>query len=190
MTKAGWGTLGCIVISGLAGAARADESALPAVGSRVRVRSLESGSLVGRLSAVDDTYLTVVRSDRDAASVIARRDVTRLEQSVRPSRRGKGALLGFAIGFGVGFAAAAALGNCSETGAVDHCADPVASSLYGAMAGAAGAAIGALVAPGERWVEIPLNRGPSPTPKAPGRALLRVVPLAGARRGALVAVSW
>jgi hypothetical protein len=140
---------------------------------------------------VDDTYLTVVRSDRAAADVVARRDVTRLERSVRPSRRGKGALLGFAIGFGVGFAAAAALGNCSETpGVVNHCVDPVASSLYGAMAGAAGAAIGALVAPGERWLEIPLNRGPSPAPKAPGRALLRVVPLAGARPGALVAVSW
>ena len=190
MTKTGLQVVGFLVIPSFLAAASGDESAFPAVGSRIRVRALRSGSLVGTLSAVDDTYLTVVRTDKDAASVVARLDVTGLERSVKPSRKGRGALLGLAIGFGVGYVAAATLGNCSETpGVVDHCGNSVWSSITGAMAGAAGAGIGALVAPGERWVEVPLTRERSSASKA-GRALLRVVPLAGASRGALVSVFW
>jgi hypothetical protein len=93
--------------------------------------------------------------------VVARRDVTRLERSIRPSRKGKGALIGLAVGFGAGFAAAAALGNCSEVpGVVEHCANPAASSIFGAIAGARSSAT---------W---------------------RVLSLAGAHRGAVVAVFW
>ncbi len=137
---------------------------------------------------MDDASLTVVRPGEDGARVVARRDVKELEQSVRPSRKGKGALIGLGIGFGVGFAAAAALGNCSEVaGVVDHCVNFAWSSLYGAVAGGAGAGIGALAAPGERWAEVSL-RGGSAGPR--GGVVWRVVPLAGPRRGALLSVSW
>jgi hypothetical protein len=192
MAKAGLRAVGFVVISGWAAVAGADEGSLPAAGSRVRLRVAGSGSIVGTLSAADDAYLTVVRPGEDRARVVARGDVARLERSVRPSRKGRGALIGLAVGFGAGFTFTAAFGNCSETGGFQHCtgtALAVYGAVTGAAAGAAGAGIGALVAPGERWAEAALPAAPA-GPGARNGAVWRVVPLAGARRGALLSVSW
>jgi len=191
MEKAGLGAVVFLAVSGfLAAASAADEVALPVVGSRVRLRVSGSEPLVGTLTAVDSAHLTLARSGGDAPSVVARRDVTKLERSVRPSGKRKGALIGLAVGFGAGFATAAALGNCSETpGVVEHCGDPVWSSLYGAAAGAAGAGIGALLAPGERWAEVPMGAEPA-GPGARTGVIWRVLPLAGPRRGAVLSISW
>jgi hypothetical protein len=182
------------MFTALSGRVLAEDALLPDVGNRVRVHATgaESGPLVGTLTAVDDNSLTVKAQDRFVPAVVPRRDVSRLERSMRPSRKGKGALIGLGAGFVLGFAGTAILGNSSESGAIDHCVDVSWGSVYGAAVGAFGAGIGALVAPGERWNEVPINlvRSTSRQVEPPTGAELRVVPLLGRRQGLVVVVSF
>ncbi len=142
----------CAVLACAGVPALGDDAGLPGVGDRVRVHvaGASSAPLVGTLAAMDAHSLAVKVPGRDAAAVVARADLLRVERSVRPGRKGKGALIGLGAGFAIGFVGAALLGNCDETGGTDRCVNAGWGSLYGAAAGVAGAGLGALVAPGER----------------------------------------
>lgn len=176
----------CLVASGSPGLVRADELPLPGVGSRVRVRTSapESARLVGTLSAVDPESLTVVPKDGSEPRVVARGDVARLERSVRPSRRSRGALIGLAVGLAAAFAKVAIDGGCN-----DGCnGENVAAAGLLALSTAA---VGAVVSPGERWEDVALGREPGrATAASPTGLRIRLVPRLGRRAGLSVVASF
>jgi hypothetical protein len=139
---------------------------------------------------MDAHSLAVKVPGRDAAAVVARADLLRVERSIRPGRKGKGALIGLGAGFAIGFVGAALLGNCDETGGTDHCVNGVWGSLYGAAAGVAGAGLVALVAPGERRAEVPVGLVGAPIGGHGSSARVEVVLLLGRRHGLAIAVSF
>jgi hypothetical protein len=159
--------------------AAAYESALPGIGSRVRVRSLASNSdeVVGRLTAIEIGSLTV------ESTVVARSDISRLELSMRPSRKGKGAWIGFGSGVAVAFLGMTVLAPESEASAFW-------GLIYGGGLGAVGALVGAAVAPGEQWKEVPLHSLRSSGPASSSDVRLTLGPARGRGLSASVAWSW
>jgi hypothetical protein len=157
----------------------------PSIGARVRVTSsaLPSGRAVGTLNGIDGVDLAFRPGNQAEVVVLETHTVSRLEWSVRPSRKKTGALIGLGVGFGVGFAGTFIL--CGAFG--DECPageGVVFGSLYGLATGALGAVVGGLVSPGEHWTEVPLNGIPSGSNAAShGRVHLSVVPIVGTRRG-------
>lgn len=183
----------CLVAASLTRPLVAQEAVLPSVGSRVRVYSplLTPGPLVGTLRAIDQRNLSVERAGEGQARAIALADVSRLETSVRPSQKKKGALLGLGAGFVVGFAGTAILGGLyGDEGDSDSLL--VWGSIWGAAVAPVGAAIGAAVSPGEQWAETSIRQVPSQQghagPSAPGRIAIR--PLVGRRCGIMLVASF
>ena len=154
-------TVCCLVAATFAGPLDAQEPALPSVGTRVRVHSrlLTQGPLVGTLTAIDQRSLSVRRGADGESRALALADISRLEKSVHPGRKRKGALVGLGVGFAVGFLGTALLGGTSSS-AGDSDSLLVWGSIWGAAVAPAGAAIGAAVAPGERWAEASISRIP------------------------------
>jgi len=131
-------------------AAMAQEGPQPAAGSRVRLM-VEAGTepVEGTLAGWTDKSLRVTLSGKESTVAVPRARIVRLERMTRPSRRGKGALVGAAILGGV--VAAIALG-CYGAG---ECAGgetfwPVPWAV------GIGAGLGALLAPGAQWEDVPL----------------------------------
>jgi hypothetical protein len=194
VTERGWCTMAkprvgivcCFVASCSLGLVRADELPFPAVGSRVRVRSaaLDSAPLVGTLSAVDQESLTVVPQDGREPSVVARQDIVRLEQSVQPSRKTRGALIGFGVGLAVMLGKAVKEGGCN-----DGCnGENVAAATLLALSTAA---VGGIASPGERWADVALGRGQSRATMSSRAGLrVRLVPQVGRRTGLTVVASF
>jgi hypothetical protein len=156
------------------------------VGSRVRVTSStpDSARVVGTLSAVDAKSLTVVPKDGREPRVLARQDVARLERSVRPSRKSRGAVIGFAVGLAAALGRVAINGGCN-----DGCNG--GNVAVGLLFASSTAGVGALAAAGERWEDVAL--GPQP-----GRATLssqagfrvHLVPQLGRRNGLVLVASF
>lgn len=171
----------------------ADDSSLPGLDSRVRVTASasRSGPLTGTLTGIDEKSLAVLPEGRSEAVVLERQDIRRVEWSVRPSRKKKGALLGLGIGFGAGLVGTFLLCDAYGTGCPAG-EGAVFGTFYGSLLGAVGAGVGALVAPGERWTEVALDRlGPGDGLKQPRpRVHLSVVPMVGARRGLAIVGSF
>ena len=186
MSKPGVAVVYCVVAACSPGLVLADELPFPAVGSRVRVRSLASDAvpLVGTLSAVDEKSLTVAPQDGREPGVVARQDISRLERSVRPSRRRRGALIGFGVGLAVALGKAVKDGGCN-----DGCdGGNVAAAALLALSTAA---LGAIVSPGERWADVDLGRGQSRATRAsPGGLRVLLVPQLGRRTGLTVVASF
>ena len=186
MAKPGMAIVCCCVVACLPRPVRGDELPVPDVGSRVRVTSSgpEPARLVGTLSAVDAKSLTVVPGDGREPRVLARQDVVRLERSVRPSRKSRGAVIGFAVGLAAALGKVAINGGCN-----DGCNG--GNVAVGVLFASATAAVGALAAAGERWEDVAL--GPQP-----GRATLssragphvRLAPLVGRRTGLVLVASF
>jgi hypothetical protein len=113
----------------------------------------EGPSLVGRLAEVRPGSIILTTGDSETREL--RRDaIANLERSVHPSRKLKGALIGYGVGFVTFGVAAAAMGTdgaCYDM-AVGEC---VALSALVALPVAG---IGALVAPGEKWADVPSDR--------------------------------
>ena len=176
----------CFVVSGSPGLGRADDLAFPAVGSRVRVTtsSPESVSLVGTLSAVDQRILTIVPRDGREPGVVAWQHVVRLERSVRPSRKPRGALIGFGLGLGAMLGKAVKAGGCN-----DGCdGENVAAATLVALSTAV---VGAIVSPGERWVDVAVGRAQGrATMSSPAGLRIRLVPRVGRRTGLTVVASF
>lgn len=131
----------------------ADDPPPLAIGARFRVTT--DHRLVGRLVAQDDQSLTLqVREDK-APVVVPRTTVTRVEESLRPSRKGRGAWIGAAVGAG----SAVMLGvlggdDCSGNNWI--CFSHTDVALVSAVLFVPlGALIGALAAPGEHWGPVP-----------------------------------
>lgn len=173
-------------------AASADEASFPTVGNQIRILTTASASIAGTLTAFDNEALTLGNADKASPRVVARRDITRIDYRTRRSRKGKGALIGLGAGFALGFLGTALLGNCDESGGVDHCVSVVAGSIYGIAVGAFGAGVGALVAPGERWqpVWLPLARLVPRTEGAYSGPQLTVAPMLGRRQGLALVLSF
>ena len=183
----------CCVAIGSPILAGEGEPAFPRAGSRVRVFSLEltAGPLVGTLTAADRKVMTVAPIGGSDAKVLARADVSRLERSVKQSRKKKGAVIGLGLGFAVGLAGTFIL--CGSFGTSCPTGEGfVYGAMYGAAVGALGAGVGAVVAPGEQWEDVPLDLVHSGDERQQPSAGVRwaIVPLVGHRRGVTIVGSF
>ena len=147
-------------------AVRGEDGLVVEKGSRVRAhvvngplgeRAKGSETITGRLLGISETTITINEGGERAPLVLPRQRVTKLELSLRRSRRGNGAL----IGFGAGVAAAVLVGLAS--GSDENCSGVCfdagqIAAMYSLLWGPAGAAIGAALAPGERWQTIAPDR--------------------------------
>jgi hypothetical protein len=135
-----------------------------------------------------------VQADRHAeAIVLAREDIQRLEWSLQPSRKRKGALIGLGVGFAAGFFSILALCRWFDTACPGDLRRGLFwGALHGVAVGVGGMAVGALAAPGERWAEVSQERFPSEVGRGELRSgvQLKVFPMAGGRRGLVLAVSF
>jgi hypothetical protein len=181
-TVAGW-----FIAFGCVGLVHGDEPpAFPGPGTRVRVSSSggESVRVVGTLTAVDHTSLVVAREADGGPTTIARQDIVRLERSVSPSRKGRGAWIGFVVGSALAFGTVAMRGGCN-----DGCDS--SNVMTGALVALSTAGVGALVSPGERWSEVAVERerNHSSTELEPGLQV-RLVPQVGRRVGLCLVASF
>ena len=107
--------------------------------------------LVGRLVAQDERSLTLQIQENKAPVVVPRTAVTRVEESLRPGRKGHGALIGAAVGVGAAAILGVAAGDdCSRDELLCYSHGEVAL-VSAALLVPLGAVIGALASPGERW---------------------------------------
>jgi len=180
-------TIACwFIVSGSVGVLRADEPPFPGPGTRVRVRSsgLESVRLVGTLTAVDQESLTVMPEDGGGPSVVARQDIVRLERSVSPSRRTRGAWIGFGVGLALAFGKVAMQGGCN-----DGCDS--SNVMVGAVVAVSTAAMGAVVSSGEHWSDVGVERERSRAKAECEVGLeVRLVPQVGRRVGLSIVASF
>jgi hypothetical protein len=176
----------CLIVLGSSGAVRAQELPLPSRGSRVRITwtALESPSVVGTLAAIDPESMTVVPASGGDPRVVARSEVLRLERSVEPSRKGRGALIGLGLGLAVAVGKVVIQGGCN-----DGCDS--SNVLVGAAVAVSGATLGAIAAPGERWEDVPVERVPAPASTSrENRLHLHLVPQVGRRIGLTLVASF
>ena len=159
----------------------ADVSA-PSLGTKVRVTIAgEATPIVGTIASADKKSLTVLSQASGEPSVVAREAILRLEQSTKPSRKGRGALIGFGVGLTASLGKVAMQGGCN-----DGCDG--SNVLVAGMVAASTAVVGALASSGERWEDVPTARnawrqhetGPS----------LRLVPRVGRGIGLTVVGSF
>ena len=146
-----WAAIGLTALAGLvASTLRAEDAQTVAPGTRVRV--FAENKLVGTLVRMNAEGLVLDVGGH--ARYVLRPAVRRFEVSARPSRKKKGAVIGACIGAGPGlFIGLLGTLFCDGGGCV------VGSLAWGAFLGAVpGAAIGAAVAPGDKWVEVPIDR--------------------------------
>ncbi len=148
-------------------AALADERLEPAVGARIRVtapdfsRQFFQGQerrFEGRLLSADEETLRVEIRGHEDLAVVPRSAVQRLEISRAPSKRSKGALIGFLVGATVVAVPFLAIG-LSESGCGLSCYGSVllGSTIVG---GLPSALTGAALAPGERWEDVAVDEPP------------------------------
>jgi hypothetical protein len=162
-------------------------------GSRVRVtyedHSSTDGDTTRVVGRIDDLDTESLRLDIGSSTKEVPRDaVVRLERSLRPSRKKRGALIGFGLGFATFFTLSELSNNEGCFSGGHECGLDVMASAIGALPVAV---VGAIVAPGEEWVDVPL----SPTPAAavsPGSEgfQLSVAPLVGRGMGVALVGSF
>jgi hypothetical protein len=154
-----------------AGAARAEEQRPAASGPRVRVTAagISGKRLVGTLTAIDQTNLTLRREDGRPVEV-PRAAITRIELSRGASRKGKGAGIGALVGIGAAVAFGLAVGESDESFVPDKGTAMLASAI---VAVPLGTLLGWAAAPGERWVAT-----------SPDRFRMSVAPVRGGGVGA------
>lgn len=175
-------SLGILAAAPAGAQPQAEESLAVTLGARVRVtttRPLPGGSgpvFVGRLAGSDPDQLTMAVSSGEIVAV-PRNAIVRFEHSVGPSRKGRGALIGFGIGLAAMLGKAALQGGCN-----DGCnsANVLAAGLFGLST----AVVGAIAAPGERWADVTVAGERSDVaPPADSRLRVRFVPQVGRRTG-------
>jgi len=176
------------------GSARAQSAAEGPIdltaGARIRVTVVDpppSGvserRIVGVFAAWDRGALSLAASPSETLA-LPQDAILTLERSVRPSRKPRGALIGFAVGLAAAIGKAALQGGCN-----DGCNE--ANVAAAVLLGLSTAVVGAVAAPGEVWAEVPLERGPGQT-AMPGEAgwQVRLVPLVGPQTGLAVVASF
>jgi len=141
--------LALLVSALLGGNALAEETPPLALGKRLRVTT--DHRLVGRLVAQDEQSLTLQVGEGKPPVVVPRTTVTRVEESLRPGRKGHGALIGAAVGVGAAAILGVAAGDdCSRDESLCYSHGEVAL-VSAVLLVPLGAVIGALASPGERW---------------------------------------
>ncbi len=166
MTMLGRATLWCALMC-IGRIAHATEATALSPGTRVRITIAgESRRLVGTLTSVDGQRLTVQSQDREPI-VVARDAILLLEQSTRPSRKSKGALIGFGLGLAASVGKVAMQGGCD-----DGCNG--GNLIVGGLVAATTAAVGALVSSGEHWKYVSTTRQTWQAPER--RPRLQLVP--------------
>jgi hypothetical protein len=145
---------------------------------------VESVRLVGTLTTIDQESLTVVPEDGGRPSVFARQDIVRLERSVSPGRKVRGAYVGFGVGSALAFGKVALQGGCN-----DGCdsSNVIAAGLVALST----AIVGALASPGERWSDVAVERERSQArTEFEARLQVRLVPQVGRRVGLSLVASF
>ena len=139
------------LVASLVGAsvARAEEQRPAASGPRVRVTAaaVSGKRLVGTLTAIDQTNLTLRREDGHPVEV-PRAAITRIELSRGASRKGKGAGIGALVGIGAAVALGLAVGGGDGFIVFDTSTVMLGSAL---LTVPLGTLLGYAAAPGERW---------------------------------------
>jgi hypothetical protein len=186
MAKLGRAIACWFIVAGPGSVLHADEPPFPGPGTRVRVSSsgVESVRLVGTLTTIDQESLTVVPEDGGRPSVVARQDIVRLERSVSPSRKQRGAWIGFGVGSALAFGKVALQGGCN-----DGCdsSNVIAAGLVALST----AIVGALASPGERWSDVAVERERSQArTEFEARLQVRLVPQVGRRVGLSLVASF
>ena len=128
-------------------------------GSRVRVRTVDAGTIIGRVLAVQGDTLRVTRDGAPLVISVPTSQITALDVSVgRHKRRWKGAGLGFAAGMVLGGAVGAATYKSNScTGDFCDIYGPWPNVVAGAvLAGTAGAITGAVLGSGtaDTWAPV------------------------------------
>ena len=139
--------LAALVLLSLPSAARAQQSDLLAIGSRVRVTSPESGAqpLVGRIVALEPNAVVVIGEGSPAPTRVPVAPPTSFEVSGgRKSQAARGAMLGAAVGALPGVLMTFGDYNTDK-------GNPAAISLAGAAAGAALGSLIGLALKSEQW---------------------------------------
>jgi len=159
--------------------------AFPGPGTRVRVSSSGSDSVrvVGTLTGVDQRSLIVAPEGGGGPSTIAHRDIVRLERSVSPSLKGRGAWIGFVVGSALAFGKVAMQGGCN-----DGCDS--SNVMVGALVALSTAGVGAAVSPGERWSEVAVEHHPNQSTGLETGLRIRLAPQVGRRVGLCLVASF
>lgn len=161
-----------------------------APGARIRVTmaspspsgGLESG-LVGLFAGSDRGELRLALSSSEIRA-LPQDAIVRLERSASPSRKTRGALIGFGIGLAAMLGKAAAQGGCN-----DGCNSVNVAAA--ALVALSTAAVGAIVSPGEQWADVAVGRERSrATMPADAGLSVRLVPQVGRRTGLIVVTSF
>jgi hypothetical protein len=170
------------VSAGVPGAAQ--EGVVPEPGSRLRVTApaVARKPIVGTLLEASEREIVLAASSSDRTP-IPRESITRLERSVRPSRRTRGALIGFGLGLAAMFGKAVHDGGCNDGCDMSNVAAAVVAALPVA-------ALGAAASPGERWENVDMGHGQSRTTTSHTGLRVRLVPQVGRRTGLTVVASF
>ncbi len=128
-------------------------------GTRIRVTvtdppppGVTDRKLVGVFDGWDDQGALRIAPTPSETRALPRDVVVSVERSVRPSRKTRGALIGFAVGLAAVVGKAALQGGCN-----DGCNE--ANVAAAVLLGASTAVVGAIAAPGEVWAKVPLAGG-------------------------------
>jgi hypothetical protein len=163
----------------------AQDSVLLLPGSRLRVTApaVAPKPIVGTLLETSEREI-VLAASASGRTLIPRAAITRLERSVRPSRKARGALIGFGVGLAVMVGKAAVNGGCNDGCNMENVA---AAGLVALST----AAMGAIISPGERWADVAVERGQGAATISSGAKLrVRLVPQLGRRTGLTVVASF
>ena len=163
----------------------AQDSVLLLPGSRLRVTApaVAPKPIVGTLLEAGEREIVLAASASDRTR-IPRASITRLERSVRPSRKARGALIGFGVGLAVMVGKAAVNGGCNDGCNMENVA---AAGLVALST----AAMGAIISPGERWADVAVGGAQGrPTMSSQAGLRIRLVPQVGRRAGLTVVASF
>jgi hypothetical protein len=147
------------------------------VGARLRVTRANGQSITGQLAALDERNFTLEQRDgsgRATQVVVSRENAQRIQISRAPSRKGRGAGIGFLIGAAFGAAAGYAAGSDCSNREILCISRGAGAGVLGVFFGGLGAGIGAVAAHGEKWETV-----------GPAHVSVSVIPV---RRGAGIAV--
>jgi hypothetical protein len=183
-TKSSPVSIAWLVATLAAATCAAQDSATFPAGTRFRVTApgVSRKPIVGTLLVAGERDIVLAASPSDRTP-IPRASITRLERSLRPSRRATGALAGFILGL-----AAMGAKTLHDGGCNDGCnGSNVAAAVVAALPVAA---LGALVAPGERWEVVGMGHRQSRATASRAGRHVRLVPEVGRRTGLTVVATF
>jgi hypothetical protein len=163
-------------------AAQDSDVLLPGTRLRVTAPAVSRKPVVGTLIEVDECEIVLAATSSERTP-IPRDSITRLQRSVRPSRRTRGALIGFGLGLAAIAAKTVHAGGCD-----DGCNG--GNVLAAVVVALPVAAVGAVVSPGERWVDLDPGHGRRPATTSRAGPRLRLVPQAGRSIGLTVVAEF